>query len=319
MHQNLGMMTLNADLIMAGPERSRSLIVTGVGRSGTSMVAGILRAFGVPMGPSDGLAVGEDQEFRAALLAFDFGQVRALVDRRCAEHAVWGLKFPSLQNHLHPPQLSLFPGARLIVVMRDTVATAARALLSDPDQTAAATALVNVAKQIVDIMQFAMNAPVPVLLLSYEKCVAFPRETLANVVAFAGLSIDDAGMERALEAVQPNNPSYIRLFHSDHYGFIDGIAGGHLVGWARAWSNDDPVRVDILADGRLVHSCVADEYRGDLEHAGIAHGRFGFRIKLKPALLKGECTLQVFVVTRSEQIYGSKRTVRELTGARAPA
>lgn len=277
------------------------------------MVAGILRAFGVPMGPSDGLAVGEDQEFRAALLEFDFSQVRTLIERRRAEHAVWGVKFPSLQNHMHPPQLLQFPGARLIVVMRDTVATAARALLSDPDQTAAASTLVNVAKQIVDMMQFAMNAPVPVLLLSYEKCVAFPREALEKIADFAGLSTDEPGLERATLAIQPNNPAYIRLFHADHYGYIDGIIDGQLIGWARAWSNDDPVRVDVVANGELVHSCVADEFRADLRNAGIAHGRFGFKMTLTPAQLQDDCTLQVFVVTRSEQIYGSKKTVRELT------
>src|SRR5271165_6160803 len=80
-HLNLGMMTFRAPIhTRASPNAPVTVLVSGVGRSGTSMVAKLIDAFGVPMGPTIGLAVFEDQEFNTALVNFDYPRIGRLIE-----------------------------------------------------------------------------------------------------------------------------------------------------------------------------------------------------------------------------------------------
>src|SRR5271168_3177873 len=109
----------------------RTLIVTGLYRSGTSLVASILRNAGIFMGRQINDAVFEDQEMGATLRSGDAGALRRLIDERNASHGTWGFKLPELHTHLHPGQLALFDNAHLIVTFRDIAAIAVRNSLSE--------------------------------------------------------------------------------------------------------------------------------------------------------------------------------------------
>ncbi|MEM0325266.1 MAG: hypothetical protein QXW35_05160 [Candidatus Aenigmatarchaeota archaeon] len=64
-------------------------------------------------------------------------------------------------------------------------------------------------------------------------------------------------------------------------GFLDGIDGQYVFGWA--WDPENPekrLEVVVYVDGEPVAEGVADLYREDLERAGIGDGRHGFRIEL---------------------------------------
>ncbi|MEO0296057.1 MAG: glycosyltransferase [candidate division WOR-3 bacterium] len=70
-------------------------------------------------------------------------------------------------------------------------------------------------------------------------------------------------------------------------GFLDGIDGQYIFGWA--WDPENPekrLEVLVYVDGEPVAEGVADLYREDLERAGIGDGRHGFRIKLPEKLFK---------------------------------
>ena len=65
-------------------------------------------------------------------------------------------------------------------------------------------------------------------------------------------------------------------------GRIDRVENGALTGWARDEARgDEPVRVQVRAGGAVLGEALADEYRETLEHAGVGHGRHGFRIPLE--------------------------------------
>lgn len=69
-------------------------------------------------------------------------------------------------------------------------------------------------------------------------------------------------------------------------GFLDGIDGNYVYGWA--WDPENPERrlkVVVYVDGEPVAEGIADEYREDLERAGIGDGRYGFRIKLDERII----------------------------------
>ena len=72
-------------------------------------------------------------------------------------------------------------------------------------------------------------------------------------------------------------------------GFLDRIDGLYVVGWA--WDPEKPeerLKVVVYVDGEPVAEGVADQYREDLERAGIGDGRHGFRIKLPEEFFDGK-------------------------------
>jgi hypothetical protein len=71
-------------------------------------------------------------------------------------------------------------------------------------------------------------------------------------------------------------------------GFVDGVVGGEIHGWAR-----DPgqpgrrVHVVALCQGEVVGEALADLPRADLTQEGRGDGRHGFRLRLPATLLDG--------------------------------
>ncbi len=288
-------------------------IVSGVGRSGTSMIAKVLDALGLPMGKTDGLEVFEDQEFIKALISFDYNHMRKIIRDYDAVHRRWGFKFASLQNHVFPPQLQHFRNPRLIVVSRDPIATASRSHASDPDKKGIEETLLNVAKQMSDMINFVRSVECPTLLVSYEKFITFPDRAIDALAQFCGIVVTDEIRIRARHAVEPNNPKYIRLFHPSHRGNFDAVKGGVAIGWCAEHGRDEPVTVELLADGAIVTSATADIFRSDLLAAGIGSGRHGFRLDVSGLAGKPDAILQIRTVGSGYMIFNSGRSLKDMS------
>jgi hypothetical protein len=68
-------------------------------------------------------------------------------------------------------------------------------------------------------------------------------------------------------------------------GHLDGVVDGRIFGWAcDAAAPDLPVRLRIVDDGVVIGEVVADQYRPDLEQAGISGGRHGFELIVSAGL-----------------------------------
>jgi hypothetical protein len=67
-------------------------------------------------------------------------------------------------------------------------------------------------------------------------------------------------------------------------GFIDGLSGNQIDGWAFEPAHPtERVIVELRLDGQAVATTVADRHRTDLVRAGIGDAFHGFRFPLKPA------------------------------------
>lgn len=98
-------------------EGPRTYAVFGVMRGGTTMVAGVMRALGIPMGA----AINEDNQESAEFADRPIEEMAAAVTRNNARHAVWGWKNPNAADYLD----RLWPALRnphLVCVFRDSVA-----------------------------------------------------------------------------------------------------------------------------------------------------------------------------------------------------
>ena len=68
-------------------------------------------------------------------------------------------------------------------------------------------------------------------------------------------------------------------------GHVERVAGGAVHGWVTDSANPaSPVELDILVEGESIGRVLANRYRADLDHAGIAGGRCAFTVSLPAAV-----------------------------------
>jgi hypothetical protein len=122
---------------------------------------------------------------------------------------------------------------------------------------------------------------VPMLLLSYEKCVQFPVETVQEIASFAGIEINDETAKEAAALIENGNPRYVRAARLHYEGHVGRLREGRLNGWAKARDADETrVSVELELDGKVVQQTMADAFRPDLQRAGHGDGRYGFAFEI---------------------------------------
>jgi hypothetical protein len=163
------------------PDAKRTVIIFGVTRGGTSMIAGAVRGLGVFLGEK--LPVNnEDPEFTYKSVA----HMKSTINARNEQHDIWGWKFPMAANYLE----ELLPVVRnpvFIIVTRDAAATAsALTRWHNRDISAAISeALIQTQKN----FHLSLRWQVPTLFVSYERAVASPDVFLPELSGFLDLQL----------------------------------------------------------------------------------------------------------------------------------
>jgi len=159
----------------------RTVIVFGVTRGGTSMIAGAVRGFGISLG--DNLPVNnEDPDFTYKSLP----HMKAAIQARNEKYRSWGWKFPMAANYME----ELLPVIRnpiFVIVARDVAATAsALTRWHNRDRSAALSeALMQTQKNFL----LALRWQTPTLFVSYERAVANPEICLDELGGFLDLKL----------------------------------------------------------------------------------------------------------------------------------
>ncbi len=308
---NKGLISLPGRRPLSRTQGPRTLIVSGVARSGTSMVARILHAAGVPMGDELDDIVFEDHDF-AVLFSqpvLDQAALDTLVRRRDEAHRVWGFKRP----HLHPAGaavISRFRNPSLIITLRDPVAIAERnAIAEQLDQR---TALSMATDDLQEMVRFAQLLTCPVLLVSYEKALHDPERFVGRLLEFCGLPRSEAERRRLGQLVEPDRPAYLEAARRTFEGYVDGIDGTILSGWAYQPMLLQPLTLTVFRDDTPVADCLADRHRQDLADAGIDDGRHGFSVNLAGCGFVPESRVTVRVKDRSFALNNSGASAAEL-------
>lgn len=184
-----------------------TILVVGLPRSGTSMVASILKTLGVFIGTEIDGAVFEDREIAAAIDSGKIDRFAAIAAARDAQHRVWGFKRPEAYKQL-AKLCGVCRNPRVIVPFRDILAIALRNEISM--QMDALAQLPDLADQYGSLMTALGRASVPTLLLSYEKSLQFPAEIAAEIAAFCGVPADSAGIGKAVATIQNGTARYLQ-------------------------------------------------------------------------------------------------------------
>jgi hypothetical protein len=302
---NKGVIIRPGQAVISGPERT--FIVSGVGRGGTSLVATLMVNAGIHMGEALADVVNEDLDFLAAFLMHQRQRMLSLIQRRNATHAVWGFKAPNVQASLTHNDIALFRNPHLILIFRDPLAVAERAVIAEHHPLT--TALRDATDGLRNIVAFLHSTTCPALLLSYEKALLNPPALIDALAAFCGLRLTDDMRERLLSFVEPNSEAYMRKARRRFVGLVEHTINDVLFGWCWDVGNLDPVELDLVVGGRTVLTFKAADHRPDLMNAGYGNGNHGFAVDLTPLDLDSTSSVVVRASGRDYIVPGSGRAL----------
>ena len=201
--QNTGSIIFNS----APCENEATIAVTGMGRSGTTMIARILDAFGLFMGEPLSPQFMEDQRILDLIRTDQFDDLAALCRERDKTCAKWAFKCPALRgklNHVHP----LLRAPRYIVPFRDIAAISLRHNLALSTELKEALGLA--ARGYTKLLSALENIDAPVLLLSYEKALQYPDLTVQTLADFCGVTLPPSAVKRiAAQSIRNGDPRYL--------------------------------------------------------------------------------------------------------------
>lgn len=170
--------TIASSLIDWDESTPRTVVVFGMPRGGTTMVAGICQRCGIDMGSNLPKNL-EDQDFV-------YKPKEHMIDAIAARNAsklVWGWKFPRASKYL--PRLEKnIRNPLFIVVWRDALSVATRGILKSGEITKSLQLAHGIQTQ---NLAFVTTTSAPVLHVSYEKSIRYPVELAEDIQQFTGI------------------------------------------------------------------------------------------------------------------------------------
>ncbi|MGB5468627.1 MAG: sulfotransferase [Sedimenticolaceae bacterium] len=301
----------NSGLLLLTPStdsRRRTLVVMGLARSGTSMIAGCLHELGIFMGDQAPPPVYEDMAMSAAVEAGDIATVQRIVRQYNRQHAIWGWKRPASLHHIADLHATL-RDPHYVVVFRDLFAIANRNRIS-----MGANLLANMqrsADEYRQLLNFLERLRAPCLLVSYEKALRHKEAFVDTLCGFAGLQPPAPVRARAVAFVAPSPPAYLKASRAGRViGHIDAVQADQVFGWAarRLQAPDaGPLQVTLEVNGQTVAVTPANAMRPDLvSHGAHPTGEAGFLFRLQGAgLLEAGDEVRVYAGEPREELNGS--------------
>jgi hypothetical protein len=287
----------------------KTLIVSGVGRGGTSLAASVLYHAGIYMGQHLGEAVYEDQEILHAMQTSNRDLLTRLIALRNASHHTWGLKIPSLHAMIEYQDISLFRNPYLIVMFRDPVAVAERTAIAEYRN--ALVTMRETLDALRNLLGFLHNIAAPALLCSYEKALINPANFVDTVGRFCDISLDDGKRKSLLAVIEPNPISYITVARRRYIGKLEHTVDNVLYGWCWEVGNLEPVELDCFIGAERILTFKAADFRSDLLAAKYANGYHGFSLDLRAYTLDPERLVTVRVTGREFVLPGSGRRLKD--------
>lgn len=172
-----------------------TVAILGVTRGGTTMVAGVAKRCGLPIG-TNLLGNLEDPDF----VSKDLAHMTAAVAMRNASMKVWGWKYPRAALYL-PELLPTLRNPRVVMIWRDLLAGVSRRVArGDSIQES----LLSAARVQRKNLQLVDANPCPILHVSYEKAILDPDPFVETLAAFVGGSLP-ADMDELRAFMEPGS------------------------------------------------------------------------------------------------------------------
>ena len=185
----------------------KTIIVVGVARGGTTVVAAVLDSIGVYMGPSTQLGAGG--AFENQVFMTDETNWPAEIDRCNLLYDIWGWKNPSMFNMMdHIPHTVRNP--HCIFVFRDIIALAGGLIARRGINQDSGDVVALAEESLQTLYKAATEIDLPSLFVSYERIKTSPEVFVASLAQFCGLTVSPRQRAEAMERIMPQG-GYIHL------------------------------------------------------------------------------------------------------------
>lgn len=174
----------------------KTVVIMGVARGGTSMVAGTVRELGVNLGTR----LGENHE-DPQFLPFEVDKIREVIQRRNEEHGTWGWKMPHSLQYIEQIQGDL-RNPHYILVWRNTLATAISQV--NRSDTTINNALQYSSNRLVEMIDKLKLIEGPVLLVNYEQAINHKDDFIDTLAGYLGVEVTDEVRRNCLRFIDPN-------------------------------------------------------------------------------------------------------------------
>lgn len=275
----------------------KTVIVLGIPRGGTSMVAGIVAKLGIYMGSEYKLApFYENHELGICIKERDKAKARKIVAINNDRYPTWGIKvlprgWPFW--FIRP----IFREPVYIVVFRDVFAIAKRNTVSMNSSLFKEMFIANFLNFC--LLGFLAFTKRPALILSYEKALLRPEDTVQGFATFLGIT-DAILLNEAIQFVKPSPSDYLMRSttqcqldaNANYFGYVDIVEKNQIAGWVLSVSDKNPVTVELVINGQRKQLIEADLIREDVQKANVKfRENCGFAIALDDAnrLKKNDC------------------------------
>jgi hypothetical protein len=179
------------------------VLVTGHPRSGTTCLARVVNALGIPVYTSHVESKNmEDYTLSKLIEAGEWDTVETIVKDRRENN--WCFKRPFLLRHIEK-RWDLFPGIRVIQTYRDPVAILASVQRHQGARADDENPLLTVMKAVLGEFNYAERCDVPLLRVSYEACITRSAAAVKEIAEF----LDVPFLSAAVDEVVPADPRYL--------------------------------------------------------------------------------------------------------------
>lgn len=231
---NSGVYTLNAQI--DNIENNKTIIICGLPRSGTSMVAMLLKRVGVFMGDVLDDSVFEDIEL--SRMVENDERLEEFVEKRNLKHKTWGWKRPNAYKYAKKLEQN-FQNIHYIILFRDIASIAMRRSISD--RTDIVKNLYQVNKEYQELIEFIYKTKRPILVVSYEKALTHKFKVVKAIFNFIGIKLNENNQTTAIEAIVKNRKSYLdNSQRKDIKGIIQYDKKNEIFGWFIKSNNIKP-------------------------------------------------------------------------------
>ncbi|MEZ4720869.1 MAG: hypothetical protein R2813_03210 [Flavobacteriales bacterium] len=190
----------------------KTVVITGLPRSGTSMIAQSVKHLGVAIGGPKQRAHLEDPRFQSLFEKnYDEAQAKRVIAIKNKNHEIWGWKRP-MSFRYADKFAHLIRNPFYIIVFRDILATSIRKNLSG--LTELDEAMIRVMKTNMELLKFALSLKEPVMLVSYEKAIVKPDVIVRGLDSFLNLNSPEELLMEAKKSINLDSGEYLK--HTNH-------------------------------------------------------------------------------------------------------